>query len=119
MIAKYFSDDEFRCPCCGFLYVDQDLLNGLDMMREKLQAPIRLSSACRCVAHNKKVGGAQKSYHLTTNDQPCRAVDIKAKTGLEKYLILKYALELGFGGIGVYKAHIHIDVGNREAVWIG
>ena len=47
----------------------------LDPIREKWQSPIYITSGYRCAELNKKVGGAENSYHLRG-----MAADITAKS---------------------------------------
>jgi uncharacterized protein YcbK (DUF882 family) len=119
MIAKYFSAKEFRCPESGILFVDSELLEQLDALREKLGQPLYVTSGCRSPEHNAKIGGSSKSMHITTTMTPCRAADVRARSAKQKYMIVKYALELGFGGIGVYATHVHLDIRDNEAMWVG
>jgi uncharacterized protein YcbK (DUF882 family) len=62
------------------------------------------TSGVRSVEHNKKVGGASKSYHLTGD-----AYDLvpKCDTSLKK--LGKIAAKI-FNGVIVYKKHIHVDI---------
>ena len=72
-LSKYFSRSEFACKCgCGFDTVDAQLLYVLTKLRAKIGAKIYITSGCRCINHNKKVGGKKGSYHLVG-----KAVDIK------------------------------------------
>lgn len=119
MISKYFSAKEFRCPESGLLFVDPELLNLLDKLREKMGKPCLVTSGCRSVEHNAKVGGSGMSYHITTKMVPCRAADIKATGGNFRYKLIEYAIELGFGGIGIYDGHVHVDVREDAVMWRG
>ena len=68
---KYFSLNEFRCKCCkelpadAWMYVEHLVINVLDPVRGLFGKPIKVNSGYRCEMHNKKVGGAAKSQHLT------------------------------------------------------
>jgi len=119
MIAKHFSKSELKCPCCGLLFVDPDLLKSLDALRDKMGEPINISSGCRCEAHNKEIGGAKKSYHITGPQNPCQAVDISVPNEDYRYRLVEYAIELDFGGIGIYMKHVHLDIRKSKTMWRG
>jgi Peptidase M15 len=76
-----------------------------------------VTSGCRSRAHNRSIGGAHESWHLS-----CNAADIKVE-GVSKYALANYARGLsGRGGVGIYcsDSSIHIDVGpRREWNWCG
>jgi|14_taG_2_1085336.scaffolds.fasta_scaffold20577_1 hypothetical protein len=64
-ISHFFTREEVACKCgCGFDAVSQEVLRPADAYREHYSKPIIPSSVCRCVPHNRKVGGAKASYHL-------------------------------------------------------
>jgi len=74
-------------------------------IQKEVKCPITVTSGKRSKAHNKAVGGAKNSYHLTD-----RARDIKAKCLKPAQLgkiCKKYA-----NGVIIYKKHVHID--NRD-----
>ena len=53
---RYFNRSEFYCKCgCGNGRIDIRLVKILDDIREHYGAPIIISSAVRCPAHNKAV----------------------------------------------------------------
>jgi uncharacterized protein YcbK (DUF882 family) len=76
-IAPYITLTEYRCPCCGAVPPDlrrdgdmewpgiyEALFSRFKNIRDSFGGPINISSAYRCPAHNKKVGGAGLSIHL-------------------------------------------------------
>jgi len=111
---KYFKRSEFACRCgCGFDTVDYELAEILDDLREHFGQPVIVTSGCRCTKHNKNVGGAKNSKHLTG-----RGADIKV-SGIKplyvyNYLDNKYKDKYG---IGLYKSWIHIDSRSKKARW--
>ena len=47
------------------------------------------------------------------------AADIKVNNGAERFILLNYAFEMGFSGIGVAKTFIHVDIRDSNAVvWL-
>lgn len=111
---NYFKRDEFACKCgCGFAAVDAELLEILTDIRETYGKPIRITSACRCLTHNAKVGGAKDSMHLKG-----MAADIQVEgfspAKIEQYLLGKYP---GKYGIAAATTFCHIDVREKAARW--
>lgn len=111
---KYFSREEMACKCgCKFNTVDYELAMVLDTLREFFNTPVTITSGCRCVDHNKAVGGSPNSKHLLGI-----AADIKVKGVSPKevyeYLDTKYTTKYG---IGLYSSWVHIDVRKHRARW--
>lgn len=101
----------YCCPCCR---VD-GTKPGAAMMLEKLEAlvgPLIVTSSYRCPKHNKEVHGEPGSLHMQG-----LAFDILVKDGPERLNILKTARTLGFGGFGIGKNFIHIDLRKNFAMW--
>lgn len=80
-ISPNFRFIEFRCKCggkystCRGIKTDRELVDALETLRKNhYQIGIYIVSAYRCSKHNKAVGGASKSQHLTG-----KAADIPAR----------------------------------------
>lgn len=109
--SKYFSKGELSCRCgCGTAYVSKQALDKLDRLRERLDAPLYLSSAARCPRHNALIGGKPLSFHRSTFWRPSCAFDIRM-VGVEQDMVMKYAEIVGFRGIGSksYRSFVHVD----------
>ena len=106
IIAPYFNLSEFSCPCCHRVMLHPKLLVKLIGLRKIIGKPIHITSGYRCLAYNRKVGGAANSYHLIG-----LAADIQVK-GINLIELLDYAEEIDFTGIGFYekKNFLHLDV---------
>lgn len=72
---------------------------------------VHIQSGYRSKNHNRSVGGARGSYHLS-----CEAVDIQVK-GVDKFELAAFLKSLpGRGGVGTYcnTSSVHIDVGPKR-----
>jgi hypothetical protein len=89
--------------------MDFQLINVLDWLREIFGVPFIVRSGFRCVEHNRKVGGASKSFHTTG-----KAADITVARKNLLPLIYRIAIvSKRFNGIGLASSFIHFDTGNR------
>ena len=96
-LSDNFSRTEFACKCgCGFDTVDSLTLEALESIRKHFNKPVTVTSGCRCLAHNKAVGGSEG-----------RAADIQVK-GVEPSAVADYATSLGFS-VGRYDSFTHVD----------
>ena len=66
-ISKHFNSSEFECSCgkCDTQYIDDKLIEKLEIVREKFGKPIRVTSGYRCPTHNKAIGGKDNSSHVS------------------------------------------------------
>jgi len=71
--------------------------------------PLTVNSTCRSLRHNRRVGGAPRSYHLTGN-----AVDFRVSGSYGRVLAFLSRLR-GVGGLKHYgRGVFHIDTGPRR-----
>lgn len=102
---KNFKPEDFTCKCgCGEAKASTDLIVKLQKARTTAGFPFVVNSAYRCEAHNKKVGGATSSRHLTGE-----AVDIGCTDSVKRMKLVAIGIE-HFTGIGVHKSFVHFDV---------
>jgi uncharacterized protein YcbK (DUF882 family) len=114
-ISKNFKMSEFECthPDHRHTRIDEELLDKLQQLRDRLEVPLIINSAYRCPERNKQVDGAEYSQHLYG-----KAVDISLHTiPLQIEEIKRIAKQIGFRGIGLYNTFIHLDVRHRPAEW--
>ena len=106
--VKYFTPGEFACKCgCGCdTQVDPRLLRLADQVRAHFGAPCTVSSGIRCKTHNKKVGGAAASRHLSG-----KAMDFcirgKSATQTLDYVRSLPAVRYAYA---IDKNYVHMDV---------
>lgn len=129
VIREYFTDKELSCNCgCGLL-PDQDSVERLYALRVILRAPVYITSAARCPAHNKTVGGTTGSIHLPWHSRAevsrswrGAAFDIGKKTWdgghITRSQIISEAILLGFTGLGISKDFIHLDDARRPEITV-
>ena len=112
-INLYFSYSEFECPCCKKTVYCSELINVLTDLRVYFGRPVKVNSGYRCKSHNKKVGGAPKSKHVSGIAADIVVKNVKAADVYE-YLDKKYPDKYG---IGKYKTWTHIDTRSERARW--
>jgi hypothetical protein len=90
----------------------------LQKIRDHFDKPVHITSAYRCPAWNKKVGGVTGSYHTYG-----QAADIKVE-GIAPAAVAKYAESIGVLGIGLYETDadghfVHVDTRTKKSFWYG
>ena len=82
--------------------------------------PCRVTSGYRTQAHNRRVGGKPDSRHLYDKHPGSPAADVRFATGSPQlWSIHAQRLMPTYGGIGVYRTHVHLDCRNSRARWSG
>lgn len=117
-LTKNFSRAEFACKgkgCCNKAdnLLDTRLVEALQTLRDKLGAPLTINSGYRCAKHNKAVGGASSSQHLSG-----AAADVAAPESFTPHRLASVAESLNlFDGIGLYDWGMHVDTRGYKARW--
>jgi uncharacterized protein YcbK (DUF882 family) len=95
--------------------VDAELLQALLRARQDFGAKIRVTSGCRCPAHNRAVGGAKDSRHMQA-----KAADVQIE-GIAPGAVADYfeSLYPDRYGIGRYDTWTHFDVRPEKTRWSG
>jgi len=118
-LTKNLSRSEFKCSCgCGFDTVDVDTVRVIQEVCDHFDCSVRVTSGCRCAAHNASVGGTKNSQHLRGRAADCQFIydgsPIDPET-IYQYLISEYDREYGFG---LYSTFNHIDTrSGKPARW--
>lgn len=112
-LVEGFEDTEFACRCCGKYWIHPDVLRGLATFRRIIHRPVIITSAYRCPAHNRAVGGAKNSFHTMG-----RAVDLYVSklTAADLAKLAETVEVFRNGGIGIYtpEQFIHVDDGPKR-----
>jgi hypothetical protein len=98
MATPNFSPAEFRCRHCGQGddIVKPELLAALQRLRDLYRKPMSVTSGYRCPVHNKAIGGAKRSAHLTGE-----AADISDPKGDLKLFCTEAVLQ----AVGLWMEH--------------
>ena len=120
-ISKNFQYKEFDCHgqgCCSTTIIDEKLVGYIQQIRDHFGKPVIITSPYRCEVHNRRVGGATKSYHMQG-----KAADIVVQ-GVSSREVAKYAESIGILGIGLYETSAdgyftHIDTRTTKSFWYG
>jgi uncharacterized protein YcbK (DUF882 family) len=95
----------------------QELAKNLQVLRDEVKKPIKITSGFRDSSFNKKIGGASQSRHITG-----QAADLKIEGYTPKQVaaIIEKLIASGKmkqGGLGIYSTWIHYDVRGTAARW--
>ena len=120
-ISKNFQYKEFDCHgsgCCSTTIIDEKLVEYVQRIRDHFGKPVTITSPYRCEVHNRRVGGATKSYHMQG-----KAADIVVQ-GVSSREVAKYAESIGILGIGLFETSAdgyftHIDTRTTKSFWYG
>jgi hypothetical protein len=100
--SEHFSFAEFRCRCGGYagcraIWPRYQLLDSLEGLRGAFyKSGLTIASGCRCVRHNKIVGGASQSQHLYgTAADVAFATSWRAVAGLQLFAGIGYSRSSG------------------------
>ncbi len=111
-LSAHFKVKEFACKDgADTILIDERLPGLLQKIRDHFGKPITINSAYRTAAHNKKVGGAASSQHLTGG-----AADIVVSDTTPAE-VAKYAESIGILGIGRYTGFVHVDTRANKSFW--
>ena len=102
-----FSPREIACKGTGKVLVNEQALDKLQALRDRLRKPLILTSAYRSPEHNRKVGGAKNSRHMQGD-----AFDVRMDNH-DPHEFEAAARAVGFTGFGYYpkSGFMHIDTG--------
>lgn len=111
MSYKYFKEEEFSCSETGENKISPELIRKLDELREVCNFPFHITSGYRSPNHTIEKAKIKPGTHAQGI-----AADIHADNGIERRKIVEEALKLGFGGIGVAKTFVHVDIRTTSPV---
>lgn len=122
-LTRNFNSKEFDCKDGTPVpekYMDnlQKLANNLQILRNELGVPVMVTgSGYRTQSHNKAVGGAKNSQHLTASAADINAQGLTPKQLYDKIESLIASKKIIQGGLGLYKGFVHYDIRGTKARW--
>ncbi len=115
-MRDFFPSSKTICKCgCETNNFSNITKQKLNLARKLAGIPFVLTSACRCIKHNKKEGGGEDSAHISTLEIECEAVDIRAVSSRSRFLIVDALIKAGFTRIGIDKEFIHADTSETKS----
>lgn len=118
-LSEFACKDRHRTPVPDHLLINVQLLaEALQTVRDRVGAPLEVSSGYRTRRHNRAVGGSPGSQHLMA-----RAADIHPPGGVtpeelwEHFHLAIELKEIPDGGLGLYDWGVHYDQGPAGRRW--
>lgn len=115
-VSDNFKVKEFKCKDgSDVVLISPELVTILQKIRYHYGKAVHINSGYRTPTYNKKVGGATHSQHCYG-----MACDIRVN-GVKPGDLADYIETLmpGWGGIGIYKNFVHVDVRGKKSRWNG
>lgn len=118
---------EWKCRCLDpdcegkTTEPDQLLVASVDLLSDKVNHAILLTSGLRCGEHNRAEGGSENSHHLPgRHSAGTGAADIKCVGVSVKqcWLAVTKSLPISQMGIGINEWGLHIDIRGYHKLWI-
>lgn len=115
-----FSRREFECKCsyseCIKFWMDEDVIHGVQDLRNILGVRLDVNSGCRCIKHNRDIGGSTTSQHLQGLAIDLFSAELNVLEIFEAALVVPIFKD---GGIGIYfdDKFVHVDGRERRIRW--
>lgn len=111
MNLRHFKLSEFDCSHTGENHMEEAFLKRLDQLRTFCGFGFNITSGYRDPSHPAEASKPRPGTHSRGI-----AADIAVSNGYQRALIVKFAIAMGFSGIGVAKSFIHVDDRGGPAV---
>jgi uncharacterized protein YcbK (DUF882 family) len=121
-LTNNFSLKEFECNCGCTMpeFVKKNietLAEDLQVIRDVINKPIKITNAYRCKEHNAKVGGVKTSQHILGKAADLQVVSMEPKEVADHVEDLMKGELITQGGVGRYSTFTHVDVRGSNARW--
>ena len=109
---KFFNYSEFDSPdeLGSGKNMSPEILEMLDLAREKYDKPIKITSGYRTKAYNE--GLKERGYKAASNSSHLKglAVDIHCNNSNARFELVDILLDVGFNRLGIANTFIHADI---------
>jgi len=115
----FYDEPNILCPCCGELIINDLFLRTMfriEKVRVAVGFPLVFNSGHRCEKHNRKVGGAKRSMHLSFAAD-LRPEDKKNFPDFCNAIKLMNHDHKLFNGVGWYWSFVHLDCRTTPYTW--
>lgn len=92
--------------------LNRNLTTILNNIAKEYNKNFTITSGFRDDEENKRVGGVNNSEHTKGNAVDLVLPDMADQNDIKRFV--EIASKYGIGGIGVYKKHIHLDIGSKR-----
>jgi uncharacterized protein YcbK (DUF882 family) len=118
-LSAHFTAAELACKCCGYLFVSdavKRLLDSLEILRSQIGGPIQIVSGCRCLKHNREIGGAPNSRHLYGDAADLYVAGVSPQE--LRQIVKSICPQIKGIGVGASKFHIDARPGTALVEWV-
>jgi len=117
-----FSMSEFECNCGCKMPEDVkpniiELADNLQVLRDFLNMPIKITNAFRCESKNKSVNGVKNSQHLFGKAADLQVFQLSPNDVADAVSKLMEKNLFKMGGLGRYNSFTHVDIRGTKARW--
>ena len=117
-----FSMSEFECNCGCKMPEDVkpniiELADNLQVLRDFLNMPIKITNAFRCESKNKSVNGVKNSQHLFGKAADLQVFQLSPNEVADAVSELMEKNLFKMGGLGRYNSFTHVDIRGTKARW--
>ena len=117
-----FSMSEFECNCGCKMPEDVksniiELAENLQILRDFLNMPIKITNAFRCESKNKSVNGVKSSQHLFGKAADLQVFQLSPNEVADAVSELMEKNLFKMGGLGRYNSFTHVDIRGTKARW--
>jgi uncharacterized protein YcbK (DUF882 family) len=95
----------------------QVLADQLQVLRDHFGARVEILSGFRSEAHNLRIGGALKSFHVTGQAADIKVTGATPRQVFDTIEALIKAGKMREGGLGLYSTWVHYDTRGKRIRW--